>query len=137
MGARAVGVWFWVLAGASPLAAEDFTTLKGHGGPVMGLTVLPTSGQVISASFDNSVGLWQERTPRWLEGHAAAVVTVEVLDTHRLVSGGDDFTVIVWDMATGQGTRREGHKGKIAALDVSPDGHGRDISVTTASGITM
>lgn len=122
MRARALGLWFWVLAGTSPLAAQEFTTLKGHGGPVMGLTIMPESGQVISASFDNSVGLWQGRTPRWLEGHAAAVVTVEALEAGRLVSGGDDFAVIVWDMATGQGTRLEGHKGKIAALDVSPDG---------------
>lgn len=123
MRACSLALWFWALAGASPLAAQEFTTLKGHGGPVMGLTVMPESGQVISASFDNSVGLWQGRTPRWLEGHAAAVVTVEALDAGRLVSGGDDFAIIIWDMTTGQGIRRVGHKGKVAALDVSPDGH--------------
>lgn len=122
MWARAFGLWLWALVGASPLAAEEFTTLKGHGGPIMGLAVLPESGDVVSASFDNSVGLWRARAPRWFEGHAAAVIAVAALDDRRLVSGGDDFTLNVWDMATGQGTRREGHKGKIAALDVSPDG---------------
>jgi cytochrome c len=122
MGARAFGLWLWALAGASPLAAQEFTTLKGHGGPIMGLSVLPESGEVVSVSFDNSVGLWEGRTPRWFEGHAAAVVAVATLDDGRLVSGGDDFTLIVWDRATGEGTRHLGHKGKVAALDVSPDG---------------
>ena len=56
----------WLMA-AAPLAAQEFTTLKGHGGPVMGLAVLP-GGAVASASFDNSVGLWHGRDPRWLEG---------------------------------------------------------------------
>ncbi|WP_297767361.1 c-type cytochrome [uncultured Roseovarius sp.] len=122
MRALVLGLWLMGLAGVSPLAAQEFTTLKGHGGPVMGLSVLPGSGQVVSASFDNSVGLWQGRAPRWFEGHAAAVVTVEPLDEDRVVSGGDDFTVIVWDRTTGEGQRLEGHQGKIAALDVSPDG---------------
>ncbi|MBD12950.1 c-type cytochrome [uncultured Roseovarius sp.] len=122
MGARAFGLWLWALVGTSPLAAQEFTTFKGHGGPVMGLCVLQTSGEVVSASFDNSVGVWQGRMPRWFEGHAAAVIAVAELGEGRLVSGGDDFALIVWDRATGQGTRREGHKGKVAALDVSPDG---------------
>ena len=87
----------------------------------MGLSVLP-GGAVASASFDNSVGLWQGRTPRWLEGHDAAVIAVARLGAGGLVSGGDDFDVIVWDRATGAGRRLEGHKGKVAALSVSPDG---------------
>lgn len=110
----------WLLA-AAPVAAQDFTTLKGHGGPVMGLAVLP-GGTVASASFDNSVGLWQGRTPRWLDGHDAAVIALAALGEHRLVSGGDDFDLIVWERETGTATRLEGHRGKVAALAVSPDG---------------
>ncbi|MDZ7709912.1 MAG: cytochrome C [Roseovarius sp.] len=117
---RALLAGLWVLV-AAPGAAQEFTTLKGHGGPVMGLSVLP-GGTVVSASFDNSVGLWQGRAPRWLEGHAAAVIAVEPLGEGRLVSGGDDFDVIVWDRTTGAGTRLEGHQGKVAGLAVSPDG---------------
>ena len=109
MGARAFGLWLWALVGTSPLAAQEFTTFKGHGGPVMGLCVLQTSGEVVSASFDNSVGVWQGRMPRWFEGHAAAVIAVAELGEGRLVSGGDDFALIVWDRATGQGrTQRQG-----------------------------
>ena len=122
MRALMLGLWCLGLAGATPLAANDFTTLKGHGGPVMGLAVQPDTGQVASASFDNSVGIWQGRAPRWLEGHRAAVISLEYLGARKLISGGDDFAVILWDMDTGQSTRLEGHQGKIAALDVSPDG---------------
>ena len=50
------GVLALGLAGA-PMA-QDFTTLKGHGGPIMGLAVAE-DGRVGSASFDNSVGLWR------------------------------------------------------------------------------
>lgn len=107
---------------ASPLAAQDFTTLKGHGGPIMGIAVNDQTGQVATASFDNSVGLWQGRLPRWLEGHRAAVISLEYLGETRLVSGGDDFALMIWDTQSGDATRLEGHKGKIAALDASPDG---------------
>lgn len=119
MRALIAGLW---LVLAAPAVAEEFTTLKGHGGPVMGLAVHPQTGQVVSASFDNSVGLWQGRSPRWLEGHDAAVISLAHLGPRRLVSGGDDFAVILWDTESGAATRLAGHKGKVAALAVSPDG---------------
>ncbi len=110
-----------LLAAGAP-AAQEFTTLKGHGGPVMGLDVHPATGQVATASFDNSVGLWEGRTPRWLEGHDAAVNTVRFLDDGRAASGGDDFDVILWALPEGGATRLEGHRGKVAGLAQSPDG---------------
>ncbi|WP_353475638.1 c-type cytochrome (plasmid) [Salipiger sp. H15] len=109
---------------AAPLAAQDFATLKGHGGPIMGIAVSP-SGQVATGSFDNSVGLWENGMPRWLEGHAAAVTALTWGPDGTLVSGGDDFAVRVW----GAAPRVLGkHQGKVAALAVSPDGR------TVASG---
>lgn len=107
-----------VVALAGAAAAQEFTTLKGHGGPIMGLAVSP-EGQVASASFDNSVGLWQGRAPTWLEGHAAAVVALAWGPDGRLYSGGDDFTVRGWG-ATPQALGL--HKGKVTSLAVSPDG---------------
>lgn len=101
----------------APLAAvaQDFFTLKGHGGPIMDIAVGPT-GQIITASFDNSVGVWRGQTAHWFEGHAAAVNTVLFLDQERIASGGDDFAVRVWNMATGQSVALGQHKGKITDI---------------------
>lgn len=108
-----------MLTCAAPLAAQDFTTLKGHGGPIMGLAVSP-KGQVASASFDNSVGLWTDRSPIWLEAHDAAVTVLTFGPDGGLFSGGDDFAIYRWD---GSGATELGrHKGKVTALEVSPDG---------------
>ncbi len=108
-----------LLAFATPVAAEEFVTLKGHGGPIMGLAV-SESGEVASASFDNSVGLWTEREPLWLERHEAAVIDLIYLPDGRIVSGGDDFSVWLWDGTEGRELGR--HLGKVTDLAVSPDG---------------
>ncbi len=103
---------------ALPAGAEEFTTLKGHGGPVMALAISP-GGAVTSASFDNSVGLWSGRVPAWLEGHAAAVTALTWGPGGALISGGDDFAVRQWrpvDRLLGE------HKGKVTSLSVAPDG---------------
>ena len=101
--------------------ADEFFTLKGHGGPVMDIAVSPDTGLVATASFDNSVGLWDGRTPRWLEGHEAAVNAVRFVGTTGLVSAGDDFSVRLWNLE-GEDARILGrHKGKVMSLAVSPD----------------
>lgn len=100
-------------------SAQEFTTLKGHGGPIMGLAV-DVKGRVASASFDNSVGIWQGREPRWLEGHDAAVTALALGPQGVLISGGDDFAVRQWQPDTRLLGR---HAGKVAALAISPDGH--------------
>ena len=110
-----------VLMIAIPAAAQEFTTYKGHGGPVMGLTVAP-DGQIASASFDNSVGLWSGSEPVWLEGHDAAVTAIATLPDGSVVSGGDDFAVLHW---TPSGAVKIGaHRGKVTTLAPSPDGAG-------------
>ena len=104
-----------VLAAMPPCAtAAEFFTLKGHGGPVMGIAVA-ADGRIASASFDNSIGVWTRRQPEWLEGHEAAVNTV--LFAHdALFSGGDDFTVRRWPGGEVIGT----HQGKVMALAATP-----------------
>ncbi|SDK57386.1 c-type cytochrome [Aliiruegeria lutimaris] len=107
---------------APPLAgAGEFFTLEGHGGPVKGIAAGP-QGEILTASFDNSVGLWRGGEPLWLEGHAAAVNTVAFVDSNRAVSAGDDFALFLWNLETGQGQRLGSHKGKVMSLAVSPGG---------------
>lgn len=120
---------------AGLVAAQEFTTLKGHGGPIRDIAVSP-AGQVASASFDNSVGLWRGREPRWLEGHDAAVTALAWGPGGVLASGGDDFAVRLWEVGHEvppdqvRGRRdhaRDGvvlgrHRGKVAALAFAPSG---------------
>lgn len=116
-----------LLAGVLPLLtpgatdAAEFFTLKGHGGPIMDVTVSAVDGRIASASFDNSVGLWRGVRPVWLEGHAAAVNVVEFVGDDRLVSAGDDFSVIAWNRADGASRILGAHLGKVVDLAVSPD----------------
>ncbi|SMO47099.1 cytochrome c [Ruegeria faecimaris] len=87
----------------------------------MGIAAAP-DGRIATASFDNSVGLWSDRTPQWLEGHEAAVNSVAFGDT-AIYSAGDDFTLRRWP--DGQILGR--HKGKIVDIAVS------DSYIATAS----
>ena len=97
------------------VAADGFFTLKGHGGPIMGIAVAP-DGQIATASFDNSVGLWTGNTPQWLDGHEAAVNTLH-FDGSTLFSAGDDFTLRRWPGGEVIGR----HKGKVMDIATSGD----------------
>lgn len=112
----------------SPLLAQDFFTLKGHGGPVKGIAV-GQDGSIATASFDNSVGLWRDGTPEWMEAHDAAVNAVAYLGQGRVVSGSDDYTLRLWDSASGISRTLGAHQAKIIQLAVHPDG----VRVATAS----
>lgn len=104
---------------ATSAVAQDFITLKGHGGPIMGLAV-DANGRVATASFDNSIGIWEGGAPDWLEGHAAAVGVVTFRSDGMLVSGGDDFSVRLWP--GGSGTRVLGeHQGKVTDIAISTE----------------
>nr|WP_317853188.1 c-type cytochrome [Ruegeria sp. WL0004] len=94
-------------------AAAEFFTLKGHGGPIMGIATAP-DGRIATASFDNSVGLWTGTQANWLEGHEAAVNAVAFNGT-ALYSVSDDFTLRRWP---GGGIAGQ-HKGKIVGVALS------------------
>lgn len=105
--------------------AADFERLEGHGGPIMGVDVAPDGQSVLTASFDNSVGFWKMESGAvtWLEGHEAAVKTAKFIGNGKAASGGDDFFIDIWDVATGARLHRlEGHKGKIMSVAASLDG---------------
>lgn len=106
---------------AGEAGAADFFTLKGHGGPIKGIDVSPDGKAVVTASFDNSLGLWRNGRPTWLEAHRAAVNVVRFVDDRTVISAGDDFDLYLWDLTIGTARRLAGHKGKILSLAVSPD----------------
>jgi len=105
--------------------AQGFRVLSGHGGPIQDVAVSADGRSALTASFDNSVGVWDlaSDSVRWLDGHEAAVKAVAFAGPDRAVSAGDDFTIAVWDLTTGTRLRRmTGHSGQIKDLAVSPDG---------------
>ncbi|KIN70315.1 WD domain/Cytochrome c family protein [Sulfitobacter noctilucae] len=103
------------------MAAQDFYTLKGHGGPIMDIAVGP-SGQIATASFDNSVGLWDGLAPIWREGHRAAVTTVSYDESGTILSGGDDFRVLLWQPAQAEPLEVTEHLGKVSDIAMHPKG---------------
>lgn len=114
----------FILSVSASVAAE-FKLLVGHGGPVMDIEVSADGAQMLSASFDNSVGYWSLEADevRWFEGHRAAVKSVTFISDTKAASGGDDFAITLWDLEGAMApVRLEGHKGQVAALAVSPDG---------------
>ena len=119
---------FALLLAAAVLAtgavAQGFRELAGHGGPVQDVAVSADGRTALTASFDNSVGLWDlaSGSVRWLEGHDAAVKAVAYAGPGQAVSAGDDFTIALWDLQTGSRLRQmAGHTGQIQNLAVSPD----------------
>lgn len=86
----------------------------------MGIAVAPDD-QIATVSFDNSVGLWDATTPRWLEGHAAAV-NVALFSQDALFTGGDDYALLRWDLKTGTAQTLARHKGKVMGLASSHHG---------------
>ncbi|SLN40425.1 Cytochrome c2 precursor [Roseovarius litorisediminis] len=115
-----------------PGAAQEFSTLKGHGGPIMDINVNPETGQVATASFDNSVGLWKGRSPIWLEGHEAAVNSVLFLGKDILLSGGDDFRVLLWSPTLSKPSEIAVHRGKVTNVAIFE--HGREIASASWDG---
>lgn len=76
-------------------------TLEGHGAAVNAIQVL--DGQIVSASGDRNVKVWDVRTgacSRTFTGHSKGIACVQ-FDGRRIVSGSSDETVRIFDRATG------------------------------------
>jgi F-box and WD-40 domain protein 1/11 len=76
-------------------------TLEGHGAAVNAIQIL--EGQIVSASGDRSVKVWDVRTGaiiRTFSGHNKGIACVQ-FDGRRVVSGSSDETVRIFDQATG------------------------------------
>lgn len=108
-------------------SAKPLGRLTGHQKLVNHVCFSPDSRTLASASFDNSVKLWDGVTGKFLaslRGHVAAVYQCAwSADSRLLVSCSKDTTIKIWDAKTRKlKSDLPGHKDEVYAVDWSVDG---------------
>eukprot|EP01006_Ploeotia_vitrea_P038193 TRINITY_DN66218_c9_g1_i1.p1 TRINITY_DN66218_c9_g1~~TRINITY_DN66218_c9_g1_i1.p1 ORF type:complete len:601 (+),score=298.12 TRINITY_DN66218_c9_g1_i1:63-1805(+) len=106
---------------------EPINRLTGHQQPVNFVLYSPDAHYIASASFDNSVRLWDGRSGKFqgvLRGHVQSVYQVcWSADSRLLVSSSKDSTLKCWDPRTRKcKVDLPGHADEVFAVDWSPDG---------------
>lgn len=101
--------------------------MTGHQKLVNHVAFSPDGRYIVSASFDNSIKLWDGRTGVFIttfRGHVAAVYqTAWSSDCRLLVSCSKDTTLKVWDIRTKKlSVDLPGHKDEVFCVDWSVDG---------------
>jgi WD40 repeat protein len=109
-------------------------TLGTHAQQVLGLVFSRDRQYLASASADGEVKLWdatrlgKEQEPRRSFRARVGIGAMTLAfspDGQRLVAGGKENTVIIWDVQTGQEQTLRGHSGDVWATAFSPDREGR------------
>ncbi|SCU77879.1 LANO_0A01508g1_1 [Lachancea nothofagi CBS 11611] len=108
-------------------STKPITRMTGHQKLVNHVAFSPDGRYIVSASFDNSIKLWDGRNGNFVttfRGHVASVYQVAwSSDCRLLVSCSKDTTLKVWDIRTRKlSVDLPGHNDEVYTVDWSIDG---------------
>ncbi|MBX7221543.1 MAG: protein kinase [Blastocatellia bacterium] len=114
----------------TPVSSRQVKVLVGHGGGVNDVVFSPSGAQVLSASQDTTLILWDVRSGREIRRFSTMTrhtYSVECAtfspDGNQVLSGSRDGTVRLWDANSGQELARlTGHTGVVHDVTYTPDG---------------
>ncbi|MEL6552487.1 MAG: AAA-like domain-containing protein [Cyanobacteria bacterium J06621_11] len=101
-------------------------TLRGHTDSVTDLAISPDGNQLVSASSDRTLKLWnQEGTLlQTFTGHSAPVLAVAFSPNGQVVaSAGEDLSIKLWNLEGKLLKTLEGHSGAVVDLDFNLGGN--------------
>ncbi|KAJ2114283.1 hypothetical protein GGH17_006271, partial [Coemansia sp. RSA 788] len=109
------------------VSSKPIARMTGHQKVVNHVSFSPDGRLIASASFDNSVKLWDGHTGKFiasLRGHVAAVYQVcWSSDSRMMLSASKDSTLKIWDLRTKKlKLELPGHADEVFTVDWSPGG---------------
>ncbi|GIX03530.1 MAG: hypothetical protein KatS3mg113_0536 [Planctomycetaceae bacterium] len=104
-----LSLWSLIIGQCRSLPAEEFPTLVGHQAPVYAAVFTPDGLNLISASFDRTLRLWDvsaRTTRRVFSGHTGLVLSVALSpDARQCASGSLDNSIRLWDIPQARAER--------------------------------
>lgn len=102
-------------------------TVKAHFNTIRGMAIAPDGKTLATASYDETIKLWNLKTGKQLQvlaGHSRDVECVAIsADGKILASGSDDNRIKLWNLQTGEELKTlAGHSGWVRCLAMTPDG---------------